>query len=264
MTQENYINLSKEQLILYIRKLELDFHDFTQQSNQVEDILQLQINTYKLKISEKDDIIKNLKMAKLENDSNQYVNLQSKIISLETENDLLESTIRLLTSNLETEIEKYNECIEKIAFLENEVDWFKSAMTIQENDINSNQKVVVMNSNNGVLTHLEKPQNLDNWENEWLEKEKLWSEKINSLQEKLDQITNNDSNLEKELELVKMKNFELEHLLKHSENEKELLLQRLKKFKKNYVKIRQIMTLVKLRQHGPVKAYSTPALTSMA
>lgn len=230
----NYSILSKNQLISQLMKLQNDYKELSTQSGQVEALMQQQIEQKDNIIRQKDTIINSLS-SQLSNTQD----IQEQVISLETENDLLESTIRMLQSKLNVQSELYNEALEKIAFLENEIDLLKQTITSVEK-INET----------------------------WLSEEKKWNETFQKLQEKLETINKeHETQLEKintakiqESLNTESKYYDLLERLKVSESNNQQLSQKLEKISRKYKKLVKIANFIKIKQHGLVKAYTTPAL----
>lgn len=215
-------------------KLQNDYKELSSQSGQVEELMQKQIE-------QKDDIIRQ-KDAIINSLSSQLSNtqiIQEQVISLETENDLLESTIRMLQSKLNAQTELYNETIEKIAFLENEIDLLKQSLDAAEK-INEN----------------------------WICEEKKWNETLFKLQEKLKAKTLEHESQIKKINTEKLqeslqaesKYYDLLKSLENSESNNKQLSQKLDKITRKYNKLVKIANFIKIRQHGLAKAYTTPAL----
>ncbi|KAG0676192.1 hypothetical protein C6P40_001848 [Pichia californica] len=264
----SYDNFTKQQLISHLIQLEENFQDFSSQSSQVEELLQQQLETYLNQLTEKDQIIRHMteKLSNLDT-------LKIKVTNLETENDLLESTIRTLTVKLNSEVEMHNECIEKISFLENELEWFKSSSQQDNETILLNQKD--QNYKNSKFKHYSSK--------DWKQQENIWIDKINSLQTQLDELKNSKSDLEEQISkllhlinhdqhLYNKKNFQillktqkdLTSSLKKSESEKKLLKKNLILLQRKYAKVHFISNMVKLKKRGLVTAYKTPALDPLA
>lgn len=287
--QSNYSDLTKDQLISHILQLESGFQDFSTQSSQVEELLQQQLDSCLQQLEEKDKTIREMsqQLGKLES-------TQMQVTALETDNDLLESTIRNVRAQLECEVERHNECIEKIAFLENELEWFKTALKH-----NKDSGTHVANSSDGVTDIMgmedyitkgeDSREAKDSWLRDWKNKEESWTNKINSLQSQLDDLSKSkvelESQLVQRLSEKKQPGFtddgighhlerELQQLMEHqdelisslrqSEQDKKILKNKLKSLQAKYSKVRQISAMVKLRQRGLAKAYTTPALEPIA
>lgn len=230
----NYSILSKNQLISQLMKLQNDYKELSTQSGQVEALMQQQIEQKDNIIRQKDTIINSLS-SQLSNTQD----IQEQVISLETENDLLESTIRMLQSKLNVQSELYNEALEKIAFLENEIDLLKQTITSVEK-INET----------------------------WLSEEKKWNETFQKLQKKLETINKEHETQLKKINTAKIqeslntesKYYDLLERLEVSESNNQQLSQKLEKISKKYKKLVKIANFIKIKQHGLVKAYTTPAL----
>ena len=287
--QCNYSDLTKDQLISHILQLESGFHDFSTQSSQVEELLQQQLDSCLQQLEEKDKTIQEMsqQLDKLES-------TQIQVTALETDNDVLESTIRNVRSQLECEVERHNECIEKIAFLENELEWFKTALKH-----NKDPETYVASTSDGVTDIMETENYInkdedsreakDSWLRDWKNKEDSWTNKINLLQNQLDDLSKSKielenqlvqrlsekkqpgstddgigNHLEKELKQLMEHQDELISSLRQSEQDKKMLKNKLKSLQAKYSKVRQISAMVKLRQRGLAKAYTTPALEPIA
>lgn len=276
-------NLSRDQLISHIRQLESSFHDFSTQSSQVEDLLQQQLENCIKQMDEKDHNIRQM--------SKQLTHLDAinvKVTTLEVDNDLLESTIRTLTSQLEHEVESHNECIEKIALLENELEWLKSSLKNTSNHTPKNQspsKVQHSLSNENINANSE-----ELWLKDWHAKEKIWTNKVTHLQTQINELNSSKYELEvqlrnclhlqheqktnqsekkevsdeRELEKLKAVQDDLVYALEQSEYEKNLLEAKLKALQKKYSKVHTISKMVKLKKKGLAKVYTTPALDPLA
>lgn len=215
-------------------KLQNDYQELCSQSGQVESLMQQQIDQKDNIIRQKDVIIDSL--------SQQFTsmqNTQEQIISLETENDLLESTIRMLQSKLNLQTEIHNEAIEKIAFLENEVDLLKETIS-QTEEINAG----------------------------WIEREKKWSTSLTKLQEEIESLISqqtsqinilNTAKIQESLE-NESKYYNLLEKLEISEVKNQQLSANVEKISRKYKKLLKITNFIKLKQHGLAKAYTTPAL----
>lgn len=271
MTQ-NLQSLTKDQLISHISKLEKDFQDFSQQSSQVEDLLQQQVDLYETQIDQKNSVISRIQGQLVDTQV-----LQQKVIFLETENDLLESTTRALRLQLESSIESHNECLEKIAFLENELELFKSSI-MDEN---------TATSTTAQSTEAENDPKANNFSFvNWNEKENELESKIRFFESQITQLTQENLLLEKKIktnstnrninssatathtekqfdELVQHSN-QLVAKLRFCEDEKTSLAEQLKHLQVKYKKLRRLVNLVRLKQKGLVKAFPTPALTPLA
>lgn len=288
-SHNSYSSLTKEQLISHILQLERDFQDFSTQSSQVEDLLQQQLDSLMKQLEEKDQSIyeMSIELKKLEA-------AQAKVTALETDNDLLESTIRNLRAQLESEIERHNECVEKIAFLENELEWFKNVLKHSKESEshpanNSSGVIDVMSMENYINNGGENQQIEESWLQDWRKKEESWTNKINLLQRQLDELSKSKADLEQQLKqhldshrrrnstemessgklekkllLLTKHQDELMSSLRRSEQDRNALSKKLKTLQGKYSKVHQIAAMVKLRKHGLVKAYVTPALDPMA
>jgi uncharacterized small protein (DUF1192 family) len=257
--------LTKGQLIQHIQQLNLSYSEFTHQSQQVEELLQQQLDTCMQKLKTMDD----LSLSQM----NQFQDLQSKIIALETENDVLESTVRMLRSQLEASVEKHNECIERIAYLDNEIEWFKTEL---KSKCKSNAQTEAQMKDKMALT-----EKLEEWEAGWKLKEQSWADQLAALQKDLDDVTLEKTQLESQLKnhiqstLSRTEtHLELENLQKRNED---ILLQfqesmkrnkiqaaKLKKAQANFAGIHRLSTYLKLKQKGLTRAYMTPALNDLA
>lgn len=287
--QRNYSNLTKDQLISHILQLESGFQDFSTQSSQVEDLLQQQLNSCLQQLEEKDNTIREMstQLDKLES-------TQMQITALETDNDLLESTIRNVRAQLECEVERHNECIEKIAFLESELEWFKTALKPnKEPKTHAASTSDGFTDTTGTENYINKGEDggeaKDLWLRDWKKKEESWTDKINLLQSQLDELSKSKAelenkllqqlgtekqpgitddrfsqHLEKELQQLMEHQDELVSSLRQSEQDKEVLKNKLKYLQNKYTKVSQISAMVKLRQRGLAKAYTTPALDPIA
>jgi chromosome segregation ATPase len=240
----SFDDFSKDQLISHIHKLQSDFNEFSYQSSQVEDLLQQQLDVCERELTEKNSLIENM-----ETQFQNIICFQSKITTLETENDLLESTIRMLQSQLELSNDQQNELIEKIAFLENEIELYKDSLQ-KKND-----------------EEFEKF-----YEKKWYQLENEYKKQINDLKLQLNEHLNlsNNQNIERnetqqqEIDNLKYNQQILIKKLRKIEKEKQILTIKLRKLQNKYIKFHKITTLFKLKQHKPIRAYTTPALNPLA
>lgn len=261
----NYSSLSKDQLISHIYKLQSDFNVFSNQTNQVEELLQQQLEVFETELAEK-----NKELKEMDSHLIHLQSLKSKIIALETENDLLESTVRMLQAQLELSHSQQSQFIERTAFLENEIELFKNSLNSQN-----------INAETG----------FKNIQLQWSKSESEYKEKIKSLNDQIDQLTKSKLLLEnqlsdssnaikeyqqsyqspetqhemnKQMANIKAREQHLENSLRKCQNEKQILLNNLKRLTLKYNKLQKVTTMLKLRQHCPVKAYTTPPLDSLA
>lgn len=234
----NYTLLSKNQLIAQVMKLQHDYQDLSSQSGQLENLMQQQIDQKDSIILQKDIIINSLSQQ-----LNSMQNMQEKVISLETENDLLESTIRMLQSKLSIQTDLYEESVEKIAFLENEIELLQQT-----------------------ISHTDKIQQ------DWSEKEQQLSNIITTLQNKIQILHSEKSTQLEKLNTAKTKEsveleskyYEIVNRLNISESNNQQLCTKLTKLSKKYNKLVKIANFIRLKQHGLAKAYTTPALKPLA
>lgn len=211
----DYTSLSNDQLICYIKQLETDFQDLSNNSTQVQSLLLSQIESLKGQLSD-------------------YHTIKSKVTTLEIENDLLESTLRIIRTKLSSESDLQNQYLEKIAILENDIDIFS----------NSNEQ--------------------------WFEKEKSWKldyeelkkelistiELNNELNNKINKLTKYQVDSNKETQFLSQK------LIESNNNCRRLTI-KLNRLSQKFHKIQKFMKLLKLNQSGLVKLYSTPPLEPM-
>lgn len=137
-----YTNLSKDDLIQKLVDLENDFKTFSKESKELEDFLDQELNTTtadlnnkKAQLINRDKELAQVKLKLIESTKqitrlNETINtcdiniksLKKKIVDLEIHNDSLESILRIKINQLEAEMETKNECLEHIAYLENELN----------------------------------------------------------------------------------------------------------------------------------------------
>lgn len=137
-----YAKLSKDDLIQKLVDLENDFKTFSKESKELEDFLDQELNTTTAELSNKNAQLMNrdkelvqVKLKLIESTKqttglietiNTYdINikaLRKRIVDLEIHNDSLESILRIKINQLEAEMEAKNECLEHIAYLENELN----------------------------------------------------------------------------------------------------------------------------------------------
>lgn len=137
----SYKSLSKTQAIDRVRELESEFSDFQQQSKELEDFMESELQSTTVKLKRMQSILQKRenetamlksKVTDLNRQMQVICDGKSKgpadltsmskhVVDLEILNDSLQTNLREKTSQLENEVDKSNSYLERIAMLDNEI-----------------------------------------------------------------------------------------------------------------------------------------------
>ncbi|GME73236.1 unnamed protein product [Ambrosiozyma monospora] len=160
-----FSKLNKQQLIEKLIDLEMEFRSFVEESKEMEDFLESELQSNSDSLSQlksitemKDNEMTNLKQQLLQ--MNRTINMQSdamnaktstyesqlnecskKLVSLEIQNEAMENEHRIQHVMLKQEIEKNNELMERLANQENEMALLKQSSMMDKQIINQLRKL---------------------------------------------------------------------------------------------------------------------------
>ncbi|GMG55494.1 unnamed protein product [Ambrosiozyma monospora] len=155
-----FSKLNKQQLVEKLIDLEMEFRGFVEESKEMEDFLESELQSNSDNLSQlksitemKDNEITNLNQQLLQ--MNRTINMQSdamnsktsayesqlnecskKLVSLEIQNEAMENEHRIQHAMLKQEIEKNNELLERLANQENEMALLKQSSMMDKQIIN--------------------------------------------------------------------------------------------------------------------------------